>query len=393
MNRHPYAVIDLETTGFNARGRDRVVEVGVALLRHDLTVEGTWSSVINPERDLGAVAVHGLTGAACVHAPTFSQIAKQLLEVLDGRILASHNWSFDAKFLSAEVARVGPVWFPEGLCTMKIAGQVGLPRTLDGATAELGLSRVGDVHGALEDALLAAAILRSYHDEVASALPAPSKSPHVQVTSSRTPVPREIAAPGAKRRLPRSLVPGLDEIPWPQFSGQDEDAVEEYCALLLDVLGDGEVSHSEVKLLKERRENLKIDGPIAGEIHKAIFEGARRLAWADDKLMQWEKESLSILAAHLGVEYIERKPDEDGVAVPASLKDQTIVFTGESTESRADLESLAYSAGATVKGSVSKSTTLVVAADPTTLSGKGRRARELGVSIISVKDFLNALKQ
>jgi DNA polymerase III epsilon subunit-like protein len=31
-----YAVIDFETTGFNARGHDRVVEIGVALLRSDL---------------------------------------------------------------------------------------------------------------------------------------------------------------------------------------------------------------------------------------------------------------------------------------------------------------------------------------------------------------------
>ena len=64
MNRRAYAVLDFETTGFNARGHDRVVEVGVALLRHDLTVEGTWSSVINPERDLGPVHVHGLNLSA-----------------------------------------------------------------------------------------------------------------------------------------------------------------------------------------------------------------------------------------------------------------------------------------------------------------------------------------
>lgn len=393
MDRQAYAVIDFETTGFNARGHDRVVEVGVALLRHDLTVEGTWSSVINPERDLGPVHVHGLTGAACLHAPIFSQIAEQLLSVLDGRILASHNWSFDSRFLSAEVARIGPEWTPEGICTMKLAGRVGLPRSLDGATLELGLSRQSDVHGALEDALLAAAILQAYHDAVADELPSPTQSPRVNVVSSRMPVPREIAAPGAKRRVPRSLIPGLDEIPWPQLEPQHEDSIEEYCALLIDVLGDGEVRPNEVKLLMESRRNLKIDGPIADEVHRAIFDGARRLAWADDKLMQWERESLSVLSAHLGVEYVEGKPHEVIATVPASLDGRTIVFTGDSIEPRADLEALAYAAGATVKGSVSKITTLVVAADPTTLSGKGRRARELGVPIISVKDFLEALGQ
>jgi DNA polymerase-3 subunit epsilon len=387
-----YAVIDFETTGLHARGHDRVVEVGVALLRHDLSVEGTWSSVINPERDLGPVHIHGLTGAACLRAPVFSQIAEQLLSVLDGRILASHNWSFDSRFLSAEVARIGPEWTPQGICTMKLAGRVGLPRSLDGATAELGLSRETDVHGALEDALLSAAILQAYHEELADELPSPSKSPRVQVVSNRTPVPREIAAPGAKRRVPRSLIPGLDEIPWPQSTPQNEDAIEEYCALLLDILGDGEVSANEVKLLNESRRNLQLDSSIADKVHKAVFDGARRLAWADDKLVQWERESLSVLAAHLGVEYVEGKPHEVGVTLPNSLADQTIVFTGDSTEPRAELEALAYVAGATVKGSVSKSTTLVVAADPTTLSGKGRRARELGVPIISVSDFLAATR-
>lgn len=393
MNRRSYAVLDFETTGFNARGHDRVVEVGVALLRHDLTVEGTWSSVINPERDLGPVHVHGLTGAACLHAPIFSQIAEQLLAVLDGRILASHNWSFDSRFLSAEIARMGPEWLPDGICTMRLAGQVGLPRSLDGATAELGLSRQNDVHGALEDALLAAAILREYHDEVSEELPLPARSPRLQGVSTRTPVPREIAAPGAKRRVPRSLIPGLDEIPWPRMDPQHEDSVEEYCALLLDVLGDGVVTPTEVEILRKRRRELDIDGPVSDQVHNAVFEGARRLAWADDKLLQWERESLAVLAAHLGVQYAEGKPNEKVVAIPTSLSGQTIVFTGDSTESRTDLEALAYAAGATVKGSVSKSTSLVVAADPTTLSGKGRRARELGVPIISVDDFLEVARQ
>jgi DNA polymerase-3 subunit epsilon len=387
-----YAVIDFETTGLHARGHDRVVEVGVALLRHDLSVEGTWSSVINPERDLGPVHIHGLTGAACLHAPVFSQIAEQLLSVLDGRILASHNWSFDSRFLSAEVARIGPEWTPQGICTMKLAGRVGLPRSLDGATAELGLSRETDVHGALEDALLSAAILQAYHEELADELPSPSKSPRVQVVSNRTPVPREIAAPGAKRRVPRSLIPGLDEIPWPQSTPQNEDAIEEYCALLLDVLGDGEVMSDEVAMLKESRRSLKIDGPVAEDVHRAIFDGARRLAWADDKLLKWERESLSVLASQLGIEYVDGKPQEELVAELASFAGQTIVFTGDSIEPRSSLEALARAAGATVKGSVSKATTLVVAADATTLSGKGRRARELGVPIISVSDFLAATR-
>jgi NAD-dependent DNA ligase len=141
-------------------------------------------------------------------------------------------------------------------------------------------------------------------------------------------------------------------------------------------------------MLKESRRSLKIDGLVAEDVHRAIFDGARRLAWADDKLLKWERESLSALASQLGIEYVDGKPQEELVVELASFAGQTIVFTGDSIEPRSSLEALARAAGATVKGSVSKVTTLVVAADATTLSGKGRRARELGVPIISVKEFL-----
>lgn len=388
-----YAVIDFETTGFNARGHDRVVEIGVALLRSDLSVEGTWSSVINPERDLGPTHIHGLTGAACLHAPVFAQIAAEFLEALDGRILASHNWPFDSRFLSAEVGRIGNDWSPMGLCTMKLAGRAGLPRTLDGATAELGLGRTGKVHGALEDAILAAEILRQFHEHIANELPQPAKTPHIETASRRSPVSREVAAPGAKRRIPRSLIPGLDEIPWPKVKGVDEDALEEYCALLLDVLGDGKISKSEITILDQSRELLEIDGPHATIVHKAVFDGARRLAWADNDLATWEKEQLEVLADQLGVPRATTRPSAEKHKVVASLSNQVIVFTGEHSRSREELQEIAVQAGAEIKGSITRAVTLVVAADPTSLSGKAKRAREYEISIISVEEFLKKAKQ
>lgn len=382
-----FAVIDFETTGFNARGNDRVLEIGVALLRKDLSIEGTWSSVINPERDLGPTHIHGLTGAACEHAPVFAQIAGDFLDALDGRVLASHNWPFDSRFLGAEVARLGHEWAPSGLCTMKLAGRVGLPRTLDGATAELGLGRTGSVHGALEDALLAAEILRQFYGQGVVETPEPVHPPKVITASRRTPVSREVAAPGAKRRIPRSLIPGLDEIPWPQVQGADEDALEEYCALLLDVLGDGKITKKEIEVLNLTREALELQGPHAAVVHKAVFDGARRLAWADDRLVDWEREQLEVLAEQLGVARDTTRPVKSTVG-PAALKNQTVVFTGGHSRSRDELESLALNSGANVKGAVTRAVTLVVAADPTSLSGKAKRAREYGIPIVSVEEYL-----
>ena len=44
MENTGYAVIDLETTGFSTT--HRILEVGVVLLRPDLTVERTWETLI-----------------------------------------------------------------------------------------------------------------------------------------------------------------------------------------------------------------------------------------------------------------------------------------------------------------------------------------------------------
>ena len=48
--QHGFAVVDLETTGLS--NLDRIVEIGVVLLRPDLTVEDTWETLIQPERDI-----------------------------------------------------------------------------------------------------------------------------------------------------------------------------------------------------------------------------------------------------------------------------------------------------------------------------------------------------
>jgi len=53
------------------------------------------------------VHIHGLTRERLAGAPSFEQIAPDLLEVLEGRILVAHNAAFDHRFLAAGVERAG----------------------------------------------------------------------------------------------------------------------------------------------------------------------------------------------------------------------------------------------------------------------------------------------
>ena len=75
----------------------------------------------------------------------------------------------------------------------------------------------------------------------------------------------------------------------------------------------------------------------------------------------------------------------------ALLAGDRVVFTGDMTLSRTEIEARATAAGLRVTASVSAKTALVVAADPYTQSGKANRARQLGVRMVTEQVFLHML--
>jgi DNA ligase (NAD+) len=88
-----------------------------------------------------------------------------------------------------------------------------------------------------------------------------------------------------------------------------------------------------------------------------------------------------------GVRMSEEKKRRNGAA---HLTGQTIVLTGRlNTMTRPQAEELLRQAGATVTGSVSKKTTMVVAGEDA--GSKADRARELGVPIVSEDELIAML--
>jgi len=101
------AVIDVETTGLYP-GKDRVVEIAVVVVTPDGKRLGEFSTLVNPERDVGPTSVHGLTAQDVYSAPRFGELAGHLISVLDGTVaIAGHNVWFDQSFLKAEFERLG----------------------------------------------------------------------------------------------------------------------------------------------------------------------------------------------------------------------------------------------------------------------------------------------
>ncbi|WNV91377.1 exonuclease domain-containing protein [Umezawaea sp. Da 62-37] len=159
-----YAVVDTETTGFAARGRDRIVEVAVVHLDEDGVVTDEWCTLVNPARDLGPQHVHRISAAEVWHAPSFADIAGALAAQLANRVLVAHNLGFDARFLAAEFGRLGVEWPTAGLCTMRLSDDY-LPasagRSLRACCAAAGVSLL-DAHSALHDAHAAAGLFTDY---------------------------------------------------------------------------------------------------------------------------------------------------------------------------------------------------------------------------------------
>jgi DNA polymerase-3 subunit epsilon len=119
----PIAIVDVETTGLDARTGDRVCEIAVLRVvpgAEPLQLE----ALVNPGRPIGAGAsrVNGITDADVAHAPRFGELVPALDALLADCALVAHNAPFDLSFLATEYARAGstPPVVPV-VCTLALA--------------------------------------------------------------------------------------------------------------------------------------------------------------------------------------------------------------------------------------------------------------------------------
>lgn len=163
----PYVVVDVETTGGQPGGSDRVTEVAAVHVDGD-RIQLAFHSLVNPERSIPWMITRltGIDDAMVRNAPTFADIAGEFAAQLAGRVFVAHNARFDFGFLSAEFARVAPVPLGELLmgqiCTVRLSRKLlaHLPRrNLDSVSAHYGVS-ITDRHRASGDALATAEVLR-----------------------------------------------------------------------------------------------------------------------------------------------------------------------------------------------------------------------------------------
>ncbi len=160
----PIAVVDVETTGLKA-GDDRIVELCIVRLEADQgdgrLQRTVLSTLINPERAMGATHVHGITAEHIGDAPTFAGIVEQTLAALRGCVIAGWNAHFDVRFLEAEFQSVGLELHLPFVCSMRLRSmaRLGPPISLKRACEAHAIPLVG--HHSAESDTVATAHLTS----------------------------------------------------------------------------------------------------------------------------------------------------------------------------------------------------------------------------------------
>ncbi len=112
----PMIGIDLETTGVKAQ-TSGIVELALEIMAPQKPTK-TYRTLVNPMMPIPpeATAIHGITNALVADAPTFAQLADNLLKGFDGCDFCGYSVRFDLEQLAEEFKRANKPWSYGGAC-------------------------------------------------------------------------------------------------------------------------------------------------------------------------------------------------------------------------------------------------------------------------------------
>lgn len=161
----PLTVFDTETTGLDPKKGHRIVEIAGVRIENGIITEQTFSSFVNPEREipLEAQRINHISNDDVINAPSIMTVLPEFLEFSKGSILFAHNAAFDKGFLENEKEFCwGYVELPEILCTMRLSQNLfptQFRHNLDILSQRFELPFEGGRHRALPDVIQTAKIL------------------------------------------------------------------------------------------------------------------------------------------------------------------------------------------------------------------------------------------
>ena len=378
---HHLVVIDCETTGLGSH--DRIVEIAALTLdprTWELTDE--YDTLINPERDVGPVGIHGITASMVETAPTFPEIITTLASRLHGATLIAHNLSFDVRMLGYEFERLGVDFdASSGLCTYRATGS----KLID-ACRRHGIT-LSNQHRALADARATAALARKIFANAETNLGAATVGRCPQVHNPRT----------LRRDIVDAVTSEMARVVSLAYYPYSDEALLQYLTALDWVLDDHHIDHQEQAAIERLAATLGISSERRQEANRSYLASIITAAKRDGITTAAEQRIIGQVADALGISDVTI-PEVTELAATSSLREgMHVCFTGEVVIeginiSRDYLEKHAALAGMQPVASVSKKNCdLLVAADSSSRSGKARKAADYGIPVMTVTDFLDEI--
>jgi DNA polymerase-3 subunit epsilon len=396
-----YAVIDFETTGFMAARHDRVIEVGLVHADEHGEIEDQWTTLVNPERDVGPTSHHGIRAADVLEAPTFGDLAAEIVRSVRGRTLVGHNARFDVGFLENELGRAGlrPAKALPYVCTMEWSQRFTpqASRKLADCCAAVGVPFDGE-HGALTSAVATAGLLKSYLAQVDAPPWAAIVGKSEAFAWPELPEKRSSVVLVGRRQLgarPDSWISKIAS----RLPRVGDAGVESYLAVLEHALIDGFLSAHEKAELVEVASLIGLHRDQLDRIHRTYLDQVARAAWEDGIVTDEELWQVTLLARSFGFdEEVVYESLAEARTQPVQAGDlrfelapgDRIALTGELGHTHEEWRQRLEADGLQT-GPITRESRLLVAADTDTLSRAAARARVYGIPIVAEEWFLRVV--
>jgi DNA polymerase-3 subunit epsilon len=413
MSNFSFAVLDVETTGLFHGRHDRIIEIAIINMDFEGVILRDYETLINPDRDLGPTHIHKITADMVKNAPMFKDIAGNILGHLAGNIIVGHNVSFDYRFLDSEFQRLGiNLPTPVTLCTLNMAKKMepNIPSGKLGSLCDYFDIPITRQHSAYGDCLSTAKLFKTLmHEYGPDYFPQLVTPPFIKscwpviangdVCFKRSCYETEQRECNYIRGLIERL-PILDETSEPEEL--------EYLNLLDEILADRRITQKESEFLYGLAMDFKISKNKALILHQRYLSNLVRIVLLDGIITEAEMADLNHVAKLLNV---SNRILGDLIACAHknnNIKDlsrerqkyigKTVCFTGTLCSfycgmqiTREMAHKVAVEHGLIVKKGVTKDLDFLVAADPDSMSGKAKKAREYSTRVLAEQTFWSML--
>ena len=383
-----YVVIDTETTG--TMKADRIIEIALVAFKGNEVIE-EWSTLINPQRDVGKTNIHGITASMVSSAPIFADVVNDIFRIINHRVLVAHNFGFDARMLIQEFNRANTQGdIGKGFCTMTAARRLLPPgkSSLSDACTQFGIKIIG-AHSALGDCNMTMELFNHLFEDGQGVSPA-----IVDYSPDTNParILGRTAFSDKKDDALERIQAFTKKVPFPT---SDEKFIA-YLLLLNMAMQDLIISSEEQSELNNWAEDLGVSQKDVKKLHTGYLDSFIQAALRDGVITIQEREMIEKVGAALRLpvaipgtaQPIKANSDNLSVGKKVCFTGSAVSFNGEQI-SREDLEALAAKVGLhPVNDVTKKGCDVLVAADESSMSGKAKKAKDWGIPVISVEKFI-----